>query len=377
MARQYTVGINAHLLSGSADYRRAGIHQYIAQVLRHLPPNGRLRYRVFTRHAADLNDCAQLEFVRSRWPTERRLARIGWEQTAWPLQARGVDLLHSMAFVLPAAWRGPAVVTVYDLSFMHYPDRFPRLQRSYLTRQTAVACRRAARILTISESGRADVVGFFGVAPERVDVVVPGVDAAYRVLPEAEVADFRARPDVPERFLLHVGTLQPRKNIPVLLDALARLQRPWLKLVLIGGLGWLYDDIFAQVQRLGLTDQVIFTGYVPDDELPLWYNAADLFVFPSVYEGFGMPVVEALACGTAVVASSASSIPEAGGAAALYFDPEQPGELADRIAAVLDNPVQAATMRAEGVRHARQFSWERAGRDTAVVYRRALGLDRY
>lgn len=372
MSTQPIVGINAHLLSGHAGYRRAGIHQYIAQVLRHLPPDDGLGYRVFTRHADDLDDCSHLEIERSRWPTEQRLARIAWEQTAWPWLARDVDLLHSTAFVLPATWRKPSVVTIYDLSFVHYPENFPALQRRYLTRQTAVACQRATRILTISASGREDVVRFFDVDPQRVDVVVPGVDPAYRVLPEAEVAAFRTRPDVPDQFLLHVGTLQPRKNIPTLLHALALLKRPWLKLVLIGGKGWLYDEIFALVQQLGLAEQVIFPGYVPDAELPLWYNAADLFVFPSVYEGFGMPVVEAQACGTAVVASNVSSIPEAGGEAALYVNPANPSELANRIAAVLDSPAQAATMRAEGIRRARRFSWERAGRETAVVYRSAL-----
>ncbi len=367
-----TIGINAHLLSGSASYRRAGIHQYIAQVLTNLPVQPDWAYRVFLPSAEILPDAPQLELVESRWPTERRLMRIAWEQTAWPLNARGVDLLHSMAFVLPAVWRKPAVVTVYDLSFMHYPERFPRAQQLYLSRQTAAACRRATRVMTISASGKQDVVEFFGVDPARVDVVVPGVDAAYRELDAETMAAFRARPDVPDHFLLHVGTLQPRKNIPVLLEALAQLARPRLKLVLVGGKGWLFDDIFAQIEALGLQEQVIFPGYVPDDELPLWYNAADLFVFPSVYEGFGMPVVEAQACGTPVVASRASSIPEAGGNAAEYVDPQDSAELANRIAAVLDSPQQMATMRAAGLRHAATFSWQRAGLETAAAYQKAL-----
>ncbi|MDV7391314.1 glycosyltransferase family 1 protein [Arthrospira platensis SPKY1] len=169
-----------------------------------------------------------------------------------------------------------------------------------------------------------------------------------------------------------MGTLQPRKNIPTLLEALAQIAQPDVHLVLAGARGWLYAEIFARVAALGLAERVHFTGYVADDDLPLWYNAATLLVFPSLYEGFGLPVAEAQACGTPVVASSASSIPEAGGTAALYFDAADAGALAERLTAVLHNPDLAATMRENGLQQAAQFAWTRAGRETAEVYRRAL-----
>ena len=140
----------------------------------------------------------------------------------------------------------------------------------------------------------------------------------------------------------------------------------------MGGKGWLYDDIFQQVQALGLTDRVIFTGYVPDDDLPLWYNAAELLVFPSVYEGFGLPVVEAMACGTPVIASNSSSIPEAVGEAGLLFAPDDVETLTNQMTAVLSNNDLRDTLRQQGLAHAQTFSWERAGRETAVVYHRAL-----
>lgn len=367
------IGINAHLLSGEAGYRRAGIHQYVAQVLRHLPVEDGMEYVVFTRHEADFLQRAGLTAVSTTWPTEKRSIRIAWEQTVWPWQARQrrLDLLHSMAFVTPFFSPCPAVITVYDLSFLHFPDSFPASQRWYLTTQTRRSCRRARRVIAISESGRQDVHRFFSVPLSQIDVVYPGVDGMYRPYPADEVARFRAEKGY-GRYLLHVGTLQPRKNIPTLLEAFARLEATDLSLVLIGGKGWLYDEIFARVQALGLTGRVHFPGYVPDAELPLWYNAAELLALPSLYEGFGMPAVEAMACGTPVVAANSSSLPEAVGEAGLLFEPLAVAELAARLTAVCHDPQLSATMRARGLTHAAQFSWERAGRETAVAYQAAM-----
>lgn len=370
------VGINAHLLSGQGSYRRAGIHQYIEQVLCHLSwsEEAKLEPVVFTRHGEALAGKPNLVLVSTSWPTERRFARILWEQLIWPWQVAryDLDLLHSMAFVTPILSTQPAVVTVYDLSFVHYPERFPPLQRLYLRSQAARSCRQARRVITISESARQDIRALFDVPLARIDVVQPGVDRAYRPLPTTTVAAFRRSRGLPEQFLLHVGTLQPRKNIPLLIEALHHLQRPDVLLVLAGGKGWLYDEIFARVESLGLQKQVLFAGYVPDDELPLWYNAASALLFPSLYEGFGLPVAEAMACGTPVIAADTSAIPEVAGEAALLFAPQDVTGLVKQITAVLDNQELAGTMRERGLRQAQQFSWERAGRETAEVYRRAL-----
>ncbi|MFZ0547579.1 MAG: glycosyltransferase family 1 protein [Candidatus Promineifilaceae bacterium] len=369
------IAINAHLISGQDNYRRAGIHQYIYQLLAHLPQFSRdFDYTVYANHTADLNQNSSMHFVGTRMPTERPLARILWEQLLWPpalLQAKA-DLLHSMAFVTPF-WRPcSAIVTVYDLSFIYYPERYPAFRRFYLTSQTRRSCRSARRVVAISESGRQDIHRLFEVPMDRIDVVPPGVTADYCQRPKAEVEAFRQREALPEQFLLHVGTLQPRKNLLVLLEALAQIKRPELLLVFIGGKGWYYEEIFARVKALNLTDQVRFTGYVPDEDLPLWYNAATIFVFPSIYEGFGMPVLEAIACGTAVIAADTSSIPEVVGEAARLFAPHDVDTLAEHIQTMLDNPDLLASMQAQGLERARLFSWEKSAEQMITVYEEAL-----
>jgi len=367
------ISINAQLLSGEAGYRRAGIHQYISQVLRHLPQQNNLDYLVYTRHDGNFLHKANITAVATTIPTEKRSLRILWEQLIWPWQSwrQQVALLHSMAFVTPLFAAQPAIITVYDLSFMHYPEQFPTLQRQYLTSQTRRSCQQAKRIITISESSKRDIHQFFNTPLDQIDVVYPGVDSIYQPLPRQEIESFRQEKGI-DRFILHVGTLQPRKNIATLLEAFAQLEAPDLDLVLVGGKGWLFADIFAKVQALNLENRVHFTGYVPDEELPLWYNAADLLLFPSFYEGFGMPIIEAMACGTPVVAANNSSIPEAVGNAGQLFAPRNVQECVDRITAVLHNPQLSAKMRALGLEHARQFSWDRAGLETAAVYQRAL-----
>jgi glycosyltransferase involved in cell wall biosynthesis len=226
--------------------------------------------------------------------------------------------------------------------------------------------------VTISESGREDVHQQIGVPLDRIDVVSPGVDDVYHPRAPTVIKDFRHLKQLSERFILHVGTLQPRKNIPLLLDAFSGLTDDDVFLVLVGGKGWMYDEIFQRVQALSLEERVRFTGYVPDDELPLWYNAASALVYPSYYEGFGMPVLEAMACGTPVIAAQTSAIPEAAGDAALLFDPQDKEALRERMAAVLDDPSLAATMRQNGLSRAAHYAWPRSARAMLGVYQRAL-----
>ncbi len=375
--RRKHIGINAHLLASGPGYRRAGIHHYIYQVLAHLPqPDRGPFYHVYTGQTADWPPREDMVVAGSRWPTGNRGVRILWEQSAWPWQAQRdrLDLMHSMAFVTPPVVVCPMIVTIYDLSFIHFPDSFPGSQRRYLDAQTRRSARLARRLVAISEAGRQDIHAQFGVPLDRIDVVRPGVDSRYQPLPPDTVARFRHEQQLPQRFILHVGTLQPRKNIPLLIKALAQVEDRSLHLVLIGGKGWLYDAIDAEIVAMGLQERVHFAGYVDDADLPRWYNAAEAVVVPSLYEGFGLPVIEALACATPVLAADRSSLPEAGGAAALYFDPHDPAALAQQIDRLLADPQLASRLSAAGPAQAARFSWEQAGVDQAAAYQRALAV---
>jgi glycosyltransferase involved in cell wall biosynthesis len=371
------IALNAHLLHGGASYRSAGIHQYIDNLLRCLPVAApEFRYTVFV--GAGRPHMAGAAIRRSRWPTHRPPVRILWEQVVQPLELLRArpDLLHSLAFASPVLNPSPAVVTVFDLSFRLTPDKFPRAQRLYLSTLTAHSCRRAQRVIAISESTRRDVVRLLGIDPARVDVAYPGVDPHFRPLPAAEVEAFRARRGLPARLILYLGTLEPRKNLHSLISAFSQLRSSTnsnsnLQLILAGAKGWWYESLFQQVEALNLKDVVHFPGFVPAEELALWYNAASAFAYPSSFEGFGLPVLEALACGCAVVTSNVSSLPEAAGEAALTVAPDDAAALAEALRQAL-TPQAAERARQLGPEHAARFTWEAAARQTAESYRRGL-----
>ncbi len=370
------LALNAHLLFGRASYRSAGIHQYIDNLLRHLPAAApEFDFTVFV--GAGQPEMARGRLVRSRLPTDRPLVRILWEQCVqpWALWRARPDLLHGLALALPVAYAGPAVVTVYDLSFWQLPEKFPPAQRLYLRASTSYAVRRARRVLAISESGKADLIRRLKVPADHIDVAYPGVDARFRPRPAAEAAAFRARQGLPERFILYLGTLEPRKNLGTLVAAFTRVRaaQPDLRLVIAGAKGWLYAELFRQVELLGLQEAVLFPGFVPADDLPLWYNAAAAFAYPSSLEGFGLPVVEALACGRPVVTSNVSSLPEAAGDAALTVAPND----VDALAAALGQALAAGPdLGARGPAQAARFTWAATAARTADTYRLALAAHR-
>jgi len=367
------VALNAHLLFGGASYRSAGIHQYINNLLHQLPDAAPdFDFTVFAGPAAFSGrpPLARARVQTSRWPTHRPAVRVLWEQLVQPLALLRLRpaLLHSLAFASPLLNPAPAVVTVYDLSFRRMPEKFPAAQRLYLSALTASSCRRARRVIAISESTRDDVVRLLGIPAGRVDVAYPGVEARFRPLPRAEVEAFRSRAGLPTCFILYLGTLEPRKNLGALLAAFARLA-PTVHLVLAGARGWFYTDLFRQVEALNLNDRVHFPGFVPAEDLPLWYNAAAVFAYPSSFEGFGLPVAEALACGRPVVTSNVSSLPEAGGAAALLVPPQDVDALAEALRRAL---ADRGELGARGPAQAARFTWSATAASTARSYRLAL-----
>ncbi len=373
------IGLNAHLLASAAGYRRAGIHGYMYQLLDHLPaaaPDS--TFTVFVG-AGDPPNHPQFTVRRAPWENDRPLRRIAWEQFRQPMQVGGLDLVHEMAFVAPLIMPRPFVVTVYDLTFLRYPDRLTASRRLYLRLFTKLSCMHARRVIAISQSTADDLATLLGVPRERIDLAMPGIEPRFRPLSRAEVERFRAAQGLPARFLLFVGTLEPRKNLPMLLRAYAALpaaDRAATHLILAGGKGWLSDEIAATIERRGLQDTVHLPGFVADSDLPMWYNAAAGFVYPSVFEGWGLPVTEAMACGLPVIVSNVSSLPEAAGDAGIQLPPDAESAWTDAIARCIGDPLWRATASARGIERATQFTWARTAEQTVASYRKALSRDK-
>ncbi len=372
------VALSAHLLSGEASYRSAGIHGYLYNVIARLPDAApEMRFTVLTGSDKPPEHPA-LAVHRASLPTTHPIPRILWEQLASPFVLRGLqpDLLHGMAFALPLTWRGPSVVTIFDLSFMRYPERLGAFRRIYLGMAVRNSVRRARRVIAISQSGRQEIVELLGVPEDRIDVAYPGVGPEFYPRAAEEVEAFRAREGLPERYILHLGTLEPRKNLNVLLHAYANLpQRASVKLVLAGGRGWRTEPVLALIEQLGLKDDVILPGFIPGSRLPMWYNAAELLAYPSVYEGFGMPLIEAMSCGVPVVASDRTSLPEAAGPGGVLLPSDDVATWTAMLARLLDDPERRAELAAQGRQHAQTFEWKHTARQTAESYRRALAVE--
>ncbi|MCC7359949.1 MAG: glycosyltransferase family 4 protein [Anaerolineales bacterium] len=279
------------------------------------------------------------------------------------------DALFVPAHVLPMLHPLPSVVTVHDLGYHYFPEAHPPRQRSYLEWSTRRAARAATHLLADSQATARDLTAVYGVPPEKVTVVYPGRDEALRRVDPAAV---RARYDLPADFLLHVGTLQPRKNLLRLIEAVeqVRTQHPALTLVLAGRAGWLAEPIMAAARARPWVRRL---DYVPDADLAGLYSAARVFAFPSLYEGFGFPVLEALACGVPVVCANTSSLPELAGEAALLVDPLDVGALAKAIGRVLSEPALAETLLSHAPEQLARFTWARAAEEAMRVLLKVVG----
>lgn len=305
--------------------------------------------------------------------------RIGWMQTlaARVLEEIEPDVAHFTNGMLP--WRTPVatVVTIHDMSLRLYPRCHPIRRRLINRPLLSVAVRNADAIVTVSNSARRDLLQLYRTDPSRVTVVHEAAGPAFTpIVDRTRLDEVRARYGLPERFGLFVGAIEPRKNLPRLMEAFAAARGAGVThdLVCTGPYGWSSRDLTAQVRRAGLTRVVHFIGYVPVSDLPCIYSLSDFFVFPSLYEGFGLPVVEAMACGTPVITSQTSSLGEIANGAALTIDPEDAGELAEAIDCLARSASLRRDLSERGAARARMFSWQRTAREMLAVYARAAGV---
>jgi glycosyltransferase involved in cell wall biosynthesis len=299
-----------------------------------------------------------------------------WEQLALAIELAplAVDLYHQPDFIPPLRRRFPAVITVHDLAFMRMPDLLTPESRRYYGRVGAAA-RSAERTIAVSQQTRRDLIELAGAPAERIEVVYEAAGADFRPQPPEALAALRRRLGLAEEYFLFVGTREPRKNLGRLLAAFARLAAaPGApQLAIAGRAGWLDGDLAGQAASLGLADRVRWLDGVTRAELPALYGGALALVLPSLYEGFGLPLLEAMACGTPVVCSDAGALPEIAGGAADLFDPSDVGAIASALERIWREPGRREELRQRGRERAAAFSWRRAAAETLDVYRRAVG----
>ncbi len=307
-----------------------------------------------------------------------RLMNIVWHRLQVPFPADWltgpIDLFHSPDFVMPPVRAARSILTVHDLAFLLYPECADARLRAYLERVVPRSAQRADYVVADSENTRNDVICLLGVPPERVTVVPGGVDPSFMPVDDpVRLAAIRQLIGLDETtpYILFIGVIEPRKNLVGLIEAfdILKARRPLPhKLVVVGRRGWLSDGTMERADRSPYRDEIIFPGFIPDGELASLYSAAETFAFPSHYEGFGLPVLEAMACGTPVVASRASSLPEIVGDAGMQVDPDDPERLASALELLALNPEMRADFSERGIARAATFTWEAAAQVMIDVY---------
>ena len=364
------VGIDARLVY----YSQAGIGQYILHLVDGLARlDSENEYVLLQSRKDETSILDRPNFRRvSLWtPSHHRLERYSLNVE---LMRLGLDVLHSPDFIPPHRPSCKSVITVHDLAFLLYPH--------FLTKESAryyghidQAVRWTDHIISVSESTKRDTIEHLGVPEDKITVVYEAANPIFRPLDRAAAKEeVRNRHGVDGPFVLFVSTIEPRKNVPTLLRALYQLQQCYkedIRLVLAGGKGWLFEDAFAVVEDLKLDEWVHFLGRVSSDDLLYLYNAAEMLAHPAFYEGFGLPPLEAMACGLPVVVSNVASLPEVVGDAGLLIDPHNVDELTVSMWRLLNDGDLWQEMREKGLRQASRFSWDRAARETLDIYRLA------
>jgi len=310
-------------------------------------------------------------------PSFKPLQGLFWRYVLLPrkLKSQNLDLVHDPRGIGIFSFDMPfkKVITIHDLSSLLYPSINIRGMWAHKL-LGAKTIKNVNKVITISEFTKHEVMKYLKAPEGKIKVIYNGKGERFKLLNQKEIAEVKEKYNLTFRFILFVGVLQPRKNIPTLIKAYYKLRKDGgkYKLVIAGGKGWQYKEIFETIKRLNLQKDVIFTGHIPDDDLPKLYNAADLFVFPSVYEGFGIPPLEAMACGIPVITSNASSLPEVVGDAGIMIDPYDVNGLAKAMHEVLNNEELKEDMIKKGLERAKMFGWERCAKETLEVYEEVI-----
>ncbi len=356
---------------------RVGVDQYLYNLLKNLAKidtdNSYFLYANKDLPEEFTNFGRNFRTVISR---NRILPRILWVQFVLPglLKRDGIELLHAPCYVAPARMPCPLVITFHDMVSWLFPQKFRIKHRIVYSLFVPSFAKKADGLIAVSGCTKKDLIRLFRVPEEKVTVIYEGANELFKPVDDKTLLEnIREKYSLPEKYILYVGMLEPRKNVPVLIRAFKQLKDLTgveHKLVIAGKKGWMFNEIFNTVQLLKLEDEVIFTGYIADKELPLVYGASKLFVYPSTYEGFGLPPLEAMACGVPVIASDVSSIPEITGDAAELVNPGNADELSRAMSKIISDKSLQESMKKKGLERAGMFSWEKTASQTLEVYKK-------
>lgn len=305
--------------------------------------------------------------------------RLIWDQFRFPAIAKNkkVDLIHQPCFSAPFSFSGPVVITIHDIISLLFPENIPFASRMFYSKWMPFSYSKATKIITISESTKNDIVRVLRIPEEKITVIPLAVDDKFRKpAKNNEVKEVAKKYNIKNDYILHIGTLEPRKNLGFLIDVFSEVIQSTtsrdLSLVITGKKGWYYEDLFDKVRKLNLEGKVIFTGYIDEADKPALYKGAKIFAFPSIYEGFGLPPLEAMASGIPVISSNTSSMGEVVGEAGILLSPKDQKEWVKAIRKVNETPQLRLEMVGKNKEQVRKFSWEKTAQKTIEVYEEAF-----
>ena len=345
---------------------RVGSSVYCYELLKNLAKiDAKNNYEIFLPQSPT-ND---LPKATEAWKYKVLPSRKMWTITSLSLDLlknRSLDVFFTPTHYLPIFASKKSVVSILDVSYFYFPELFKKKDLIQLKKWTKYSAKKSAKILTISESSKSDIIKEYGVSEDKVRVIYPGISTNSAVNNKLKMEELEKKFGIKNKYILFVGTIQPRKNITRLIEAYSKIDSD-VNLVIVGRRGWHYEEIFKAPEKYNVKDKVLFLENVTDEELPALYKNAEFFILPSLYEGFGIPVLEAMNYGTPVITSNISSLPEVGGDAALYVDPNDTMDIAEKMKKLLGDKNLRSELIAKGKKQVEKFSWEKSARQTLEV----------
>lgn len=353
------------------DKNKAGIGQYGYNLINALVKYSQFDYALLLQNDIEVN----YDNIIYRNEYKKSINRIWDEQVIIPPKYKNYNLIHFLDYSSPIKKiEKPFIITIHDLCFYKYPDTFTSGSRNIKKIITPISIKNAQRIITVSENTKKDIIDYFPFAKDKIRVIYPGASKVKKIISEDKIEIVNSKYGISGKYILSVGTLEPRKNIKRLVEAYKIVNEYCkdIKLVIVGKKGWLYDDLFTSIGSDKLKDNIVITGYVDQVDMSELYSGAEVFVYPSIYEGFGLPPLEAMKCGTPVIVSNTSSLPEVVGDAGIFINPFDIDSIKDGILKVINDKDLRKELIDRGYKQASKFDWSKAAANIINVYREIL-----